>query len=1703
MRTRIIKYGRYLLIAVLGLILFLFLWVQTGIGLPSLVSRIVSNTGQLGETELHIGSLRGNLFRSLTAKDIALTHPSNPDLLNIDQLHVEFSLFKVLGGSVHLKKAIIDSIALQIKQDQEGSWDIATLGSQEDKENEEKRESSTDIQIDEFRVTSLDITADAYNPNSDSVYNIKQVSIGLDDMVFDESIELNLHTFTGEIWLPDRTDSVFVNVQASLANNVLGLKELRLASAESNVFGSGRINLQWPDSLMHDTNLALRANPLAFDDIRIFAPGLAPGQIADFILIVEGDGQTLNLTNALDVSDGTVIRTEGTISQLPEPNEYELALESEFKELNPQTFGESNFPEGNINLLLTTNLSGSALDNITGFSQINMTGSRIAASEIDTTLLTVQWTDGAADFSFDSGIKDVALSLSGFMFPFASPISYNVRGSVQHIDVAQFTDSSFTSNLNLDVRIAGEDFSPEAANIDASIDFNPSRVNDISISSGSLHAKLQNNRVQADLGLSTSEGDVSTQALVNLEQVLEIETLQAELSRFNLNALLDNPAPSSITGTITGDARLSDPTDANWVIQLGQTSYGDYHIESSSIEGSLEKGLLTVATETAIHSGIVNLNAELRPFDEQISYEITEGTLSNLSLGPIIQNDSLLTDLNGLFTLKGEGVDVASMNAAGQLKLSGSMVNSQPITDADFSFSLADNILQSSLDLLMPASEVRLEVTVDSVSSDPMIKLEQGDFSNLNIGSFLGDTTLNSSLNGTVYLVASGNSTNTLTLDSEINLLPSTLNNATFKESQASILFREGRGHMDASFFIDEGSVVIQADTLVLGEAPEYAITAEINNLNLGNLINQDSLSSIVNMSIQGRGSGSNQQDIIASGLFRSTNSSFGDAELEQADVMFSLEEGLLTIDQLSLTSNVFTLAGSGDVALFDDMESIASDFSATGTITNLDVLAPLIGAEALGLSSGEFELGLSGPPGVLQFDSELEILGFIYNDYRMGVIDARVAGNLDEKRRPSSVTLSGTADQFSIPGFAMDEVIYSATYADSTVRFSLDNQIDSDRNAQINGLLSLFADSQYVALNTVNLKLDEDQWALQQPTQITLGIPIIVDDFHLTTEELSTASTQFVRFNGILDVEGTQDIALQVNELQIGTLASLFGFPGLDGKLNLDASLQGEASSPKLEGTVDLSVVSFNRQVGDLSAKVNYDSLRLNLDAKMEHRQGDSLTMKGYLPVDLRLAPPLESTTGTGISQNLERGGDVNIDIQSDSLIIGWLLPFIDQNLVNRLDGALATDIKIRGTGEDPQLSGEGRFINGVIHSPLIGVTFRDINSKLSLQDNIIRFANTSTRTGTGTFDVEGELRLQDLANAEINIDMRANEFNVINTREYRSTLSGDLNFAGTLTEPVLTGDVQLLNTDVFFENASNQELANLNVQLTDEDLRMLENQFGVRPTARDTATSDVYEALTMDIEIELGRDTWIRSRSNPEMNVQFDGVLDLTKRPYGEQEIVGSIEVNPDRSYITQFGKRFEITQGTITFNGSATDPILNFEARYEVPSRLGQENAVTVFMDIEGTLETLELTLRSDPTMELTDMVSYVVTGQPASEALQLGGLGSQSAESIALSSGVGLLSNAIESLVQESGLELDVIQIEPLDNARGATITAGKYVTPRIFTAVSQPIGAANADGSTSEQGTIVTIELELIDSLLLRLLGGESLLEINFLWHYAY
>jgi translocation and assembly module TamB len=285
-----------------------------------------------------------------------------------------------------------------------------------------------------------------------------------------------------------------------------------------------------------------------------------------------------------------------------------------------------------------------------------------------------------------------------------------------------------------------------------------------------------------------------------------------------------------------------------------------------------------------------------------------------------------------------------------------------------------------------------------------------------------------------------------------------------------------------------------------------------------------------------------------------------------------------------------------------------------------------------------------------------------------------------------------------------------------------------------------------------------------------------------------------------------------------------------------------------------------------------------------------------------------------------------------------------------------------------------------------------------------------------------------------------------------------------------------------------------------------MLERDFGYRITEGDTTSSDFYAALNIDVDVELERDTWVRKQSTPEMDIQLTGRLNLQKAPAGEIQIFRSIEVLPQRSFIRQFGRRFDIGRGTITFNGPLEEMQMDLEADYEVQSRrnAGTPEA-TITLSLTGRLDDLKVTLGSDPQMENTDIVSYIATGRPADQALQFGGGGSDEG---LLSQGGALAANQIAGAVEsfaEAELGLDVVEIQQ-DGLRGTQLIAGSYVSPRVYIGLSQPIVLNSSEERTAgTKPTEVTVEYELFEWLLLRLIGGTetSAVRVSLTGHYAF
>ena len=129
-----------------------------------------------------------------------------------------------------------------------------------------------------------------------------------------------------------------------------------------------------------------------------------------------------------------------------------------------------------------------------------------------------------------------------------------------------------------------------------------------------------------------------------------------------------------------------------------------------------------------------------------------------------------------------------------------------------------------------------------------------------------------------------------------------------------------------------------------------------------------------------------------------------------------------------------------------------------------------------------------------------------------------------------------------------------------------------------------------------------------------------------------------------------------------------------------------------------------------------------------------------------------------------------------------------------------------------------------------------------------------------------------------------------------------------------------------------------------------------------------------------------------------------------------------------------------------------------------------------------------------------MSYLVLGRPPSETF-LGGE-SMGEAGVATDLAVGQLSALAEGFAS-SELGLDVVEIEA-NGLEGATVTMGKYVSPELYTSLSQPISLSSESGTgTGFKETSVSLEYRLFPWMLLNLAHSRDALRFNVLWEYFF
>ena len=1689
------------LVGLLLLIGATLLVLQTESGATAAAQWLAGTVNPLPNTELTVERASGSWVRSLQLTNVTLSRP-DPEtgapipMAHVDTLGVRYFLWPLLRGRVHVERLSAAGPSITMRQAADSTWDwMRVLPAS----NKADTSAAMPVRLDTARITNGSFSAAFYARGRDSTARLRGLQLRAHDVRSDSVVTGRVDTLGLRGRLPDDTTDLRLAARGGLSGTTATLDTLQFDSPRSHVRGHGTVRL--PDGggdSLDDVSFRLRAEPLALQDLTLFAPTFSvnPQESLQLDVTGSGSGDRIVTTAEARFSEGGTLtaRAAGTPTATPPPEGRPLSyqLDAEVQDVTTSLLGPSDSTQNRLNGTLSVDLEGPSLDALAGTADLRLTDTRWG--DLQTRSLSLQTTvrDGAATIDLRGTLNRARLRATGQARPLDEAPSADVSATVEALNLAKVApDAGVQSDLAATADLQAQAIGTDRQEMNLSITLDPSRIGTQRIVGGGLDVDLRPERVTVDGGLTLSTGTVEAAGFAALDGTERFVLETGRLDDLNVAALAGDTTASRLTGTAHIEGRGFTPKTMRLdaTLSLTDSYYGPHRLSSLSTTASLDRGQITSKTDATLNGGTWTLAVEGTPFASTPTLTLTRGRFDNLDIGPFLADTTQSSRLHGTMRGTMRGTDPAAMAVDAGLTLDTSRVNQQRIDDASLDLRLRDGQFNTDLTLNTPDGGVQFAATARPFATVPTYQVTEGSFTSLDAGAFAALPSLSTALSGSLSLTARGATASTFALDADLSFTESRINDAVLPSGRVRATAESGQAAIDGQLALAGGEVTLNGTADSLSTTPSYALTTTADSLDLDALAGVDSLSAhldALQWSFSGRGT--DPSTLTASTTLSGRGMDADQFTLDTLAVAGTLRRGQLNLDTLRATSNAFRSTGGGTLALTDT--ATTSALSLRTELTDPAPLRPFVEAETFHLRSAVLTTNIYGSsPATQRFDGTLDVEGFSYNDLRLSEADLDFNGRRGQEQWLEQVELNGTLGYLSVTSFSAEETTLQTRYDGQSAEGSLKMRIDPDRTASLQAATTLEDEQTTVTLSQLDLQMQNDQWALQNEAVFTINDRYEVQNFQLQS------GNQRIAANGVINASGTQNFNVDVEAVQLGPIAPLVGLSGVGGTVEGSIDLSGPATGPQLDSQLFLDLRTEDRDVGTLRLDAAYDDLSLDLDARLTHTDGSVLTAQGSLPTDLRLRAP----TSADVS-----GQPVRFDVSTERFPLSWVDPFFDPSTVRNIEGFLAADVKVRGTLDAPELTGTASLNGGGAQLQDLGTQYHGATGTLRFTENRIVLEEVAVRSDNdGRLRATGTINVPKLTVGEFDLELDASDFIAIDTRAYRRALvDGRMTLRGTVQRPTLSGSVQVKGAEIFYNEALAENASGAtSVALTEADRLSLENRFGVRLEAADTTTIGAYQALEMDLTVRIERNTWLRSRSNPEMDVQFAGDLELSKAYDEDTQIFGSIQVEPKRSTLRQFGQDFNITEGTVTFNGDPETPEISIVAVYEKRAQGSQGNEVRITLKLTGRPDDLTPTLTSDPPMDTRDILSYLATGRPANELLSggEGGNGGGMATQMAL----GQASDFVENLAaSELGLDVVRVQIRP---SGLSYLTIGRYFTPRLFASIQQPVttSAASTTQENNQYAPDLTLEYQLFDTLLLRALNNQQSLQLNLLFEYAY
>lgn len=1646
-------------------------------------------------TKATVGSAGGSWFASLSLTDIVVTSPADSLLISIDTLEASYNLPALLGGTLYLEKVFLSRPIVRSRYLPDGST-VFLHPFAPSEEGPEDTSGDLRIRVDQLEVVNGEFALLSHPDTVLRRLELLRIDATADSILIAGGVRAVLDSVSCKIKLDaSESNELQFSAAGSLAQQHIRVRSFALTSARTSITGEGYAPLPFslPQSLPQ-SQIRIAASRVSYGDLHHLMPEFGPEGEARLKLASKGMGDSSLTDLNLEFPDGGTVVVQGkAISSSGAAMELNIAGSCE--QFSPSSVTGLSDTTVSLHATFSVDGIGSSLKDFTGRVGLRLLPSEIGMNGPVTGFVDATARNGRVHALLGAELRPVQVTATADLMPFEKDSAFEMHGVLKILH-SDSTESPWyrLGGLAAKLQLSGQGMGPHSGSAHAVV--TGAWTGNPYFSSLQIKGAYSDDTALVGGHLITSSGSAHFTA----EAIFgESTQYRLHIPAFRNICLADigaNFPSTDLTGTLRAEARGTslDKLTGTLSLILDPSRVANVPVHSLVTEISMDSGLVRFTGNGQSDAGFITLQGVSRPSQQSPYLVLEQLKFRKVDLGKILQKDGMTSDLNGslevhataqslnavsrLFTGRLPGGKHA-LQAAGNLRLDQSRVNRDTIRAATFAVRLDDSSLDASAEVKTRSGAITGQGTARPFERIPLFTIPGLRFEHLDIAALTGTSNLPTDLTGVLQGEYRGEALERATGKLSADFTNTTDNSIMPIGASLRAEMEEGQFSVKSSAEFEDGRVIIAGDGQftpggVQGRVLVDAATTDTTIVVAGADIGAHGLQ--IRSVLEGSWGAAAETDL------RGTVKGGGSGSGFVADTLlcdFSICGRVIKVDTLNIHTNVAIVAGGGTLALFDPASTDHTAFSLSAHVMALQPLEKFLGIGPTFLRSADFSLHASGPPGMTDLhcvtDVDMVALGSeIALTSLQGTVNARLGPSLTLGSMDASIAITGLE---SGP-IALD----SATIMLHSVRNKHDitGVLGFNRGLTIGvgGSVQDEKDSATVLVDSLVYRSPSAVWSLDKQASITIGPRLVVRDFALHS------GVRDIIVNGVLDPRREHDFTVTADSLNVENLGSLLGRPALGGLIFTNVHIGGPAGNPRAVGEITIALRGAEKELGLMTTHLDWGARELALDGHIQEPSGGTLDATARLPVPL----PLRTTVPEALLESSKKAtvDSLSILLTADRFNIDFFRPLLSPKALSALAGMLSANIRISGFLDSVAVEGSASIDNGQVGIASLGTVFEGIQLQCAAEGQKLKIEDMTALSGGGALRLTGVISLQNSARPALDAKVSLDKFVAIQTADMKGNLSGDILLKGNALAPEVTGS--LVIDDSYFVLPETGKLDSVEyVELTPADYAMLQKYFGYRRQVGVVKETPSVVEPTIDLTLTMQNNTWVRKRRNPILAIELEGSVRIERRPGKPPRLTGMIRCPPGRSYVGQFGRQFELTQGEILLKGPLDETELHIDTEYKVPSKGGTGlSEVVIRMKVENNLGRFIFSLTSDPAMDESDIFSYLATGQSRTGALANTGDQGGLAGAMALEQLVGVAGG-----FAEGSMPLDVFQIRQ-DGARGITVVAGNYVSSKTYMGIRQPVLFSQGTQDTYyDTRTQYELEYEAQPWLFLNLQGGSS------------